>query len=93
LRKLRRFPFSGSIARRHQTGIVVMTKRMSLALTSLVIAFALTLGAGPEIATAQQKKAAGAGKHQACLAKARAENPDRAAGHARQAAFNRCMGR
>jgi F0F1-type ATP synthase membrane subunit c/vacuolar-type H+-ATPase subunit K len=53
-------------------------------------ALALTLGAaGP--AFAQNK--AGAGKHQACLAKARAENPDRTAGHARQAAYNRCMGR
>lgn len=71
-----------------------MTKRMSLALASLTAAFALTFVAGTGIATAQQqKKAAGAGKHQACLAKARAENPDRSAGHARQAAFNRCMGR
>jgi hypothetical protein len=66
---------------------------MSLALASLAAVFALTLVAGTGIAIAQQKKAAGAGKHQACLAKARAENPDRTAGHARQAAYNRCMGR
>jgi predicted lipid-binding transport protein (Tim44 family) len=62
----------------------------SMLAVAAVIAF--TLGAA-DTAFAQQKKAAGAGKHQACLAKARAENPDRTAGHARQAAFNSCMGR
>jgi uncharacterized membrane protein len=77
---------------RHQTGIVIMTKRIRLILASLTTAIALTFVAGTGTAVAQQKKA-GAGKHQACLAKARAENPDRAAGHARQAAYNRCMGR
>ncbi len=69
-----------------------MTKRMSLALASLAAAFALMFIAGTEIATAQQpKKAAGADKRSACIAKARAENPNRMDGNARNAAFNRCM--
>ncbi len=37
-----------------------------------------------------QKKAAG-DKRSACIAKARAENPNRMDGNARNAAFNRCM--
>ena len=43
-------------------------------------------------AAAQQKKG-GASKHQACVAKARAENPDRMDGRQREAAYKRCMGR
>lgn len=61
--------------------------------TAAAAGLALTLGAAVDTALAQQKKAGAQGKHAACLAKARAENPDRAAGHARQAAYNRCMGR
>lgn len=49
---------------------------------------AFTLGAaGPALA---QQKAPGA-KHQACLAKAQAENPNRTDGRQRQAAYQRCM--
>jgi uncharacterized membrane protein len=54
-------------------------------------AFALSLSAATDTALAQKKGAQD--KRSACIAKARAENPDRAAGHARNAAFNRCMGR
>ena len=65
---------------------------------SLTLLFAITaafaLGLAIETASAQSKKPTGAsGKHTACLTKARAENPNRADGHARQAAYNRCMGR
>jgi hypothetical protein len=69
-----------------------MTMRYALGASALAAMLTFTIGAaGP--AFAQAKKAAGASKQQACIAKARAENPDRAAGHARQAAYNRCMGR
>jgi hypothetical protein len=52
----------------------------------------LLFGLTTHPAYAQQKKSA-QGKHQACVAKARAENPHRVDGNARQAAYNRCMGR
>jgi len=69
-----------------------MKMRNAFCAMAVACALAFTLGSvGP--AFAQAKKAAGASKQQACVAKARAENPDRSAGHARQAAYNRCMGR
>jgi hypothetical protein len=60
------------------------------AMTAFAIALAVILGV-PGPAFAQQKKSAG--NHQACLAKARAENPNRADGRQREAAYRRCMGR
>jgi len=60
-----------------------------LTLAALTAAFILTTAGSADMAFAQKK---GAGdKRSACIAKARAENPDRAAGHARNAAFRRCM--
>jgi hypothetical protein len=56
-------------------------------LAAVSAASMLLIGAPADMAFAQK----GADKRSACIAKARAENPDRAAGHARQAAFNRCM--
>jgi hypothetical protein len=49
----------------------------------------LSIGGSADMAFAQKKGATD--KRSACIAKARAENPDRAAGAARNAAFNRCM--
>jgi hypothetical protein len=59
------------------------------ALAALAAAFILSVGGSVDTALAQKKPAAD--KRAACIAKARAENPDRAAGNARNAAFNRCM--
>jgi len=58
---------------------------------ALTAGVAFCFGAAMDTASAQKKPAAG--KHQACVAKAQAENPGRGDGRQRQAAFNRCMGR
>jgi hypothetical protein len=59
-----------------------------IALTAMLL-----LGLSYHSAQAQQKSPGAGGKHQACVAKARAENPHPNDGRARQAAYNRCMGR
>jgi hypothetical protein len=65
-----------------------MKMRYALCATALAAALSFTLGAaGPAFA---QKKGA-TDKRSACIAKARAENPGRMDGNARNAAFNRCM--
>jgi hypothetical protein len=65
-----------------------MKSRHCFSAMAFAAALALTLGAA-EPAFAQKK--AGGDKRSACIAKARAENPGRMDGNARQAAFNRCM--
>jgi len=60
-----------------------------VALATTLAALILSVGGSADMAFAQKKGAAD--KRSACIAKARAENPDRAAGHARNAAFSRCM--
>jgi hypothetical protein len=59
-----------------------------IALTAILL-----FGLSSHPAQAQKKPTGASGKHQACVAKARAENPHPNDGRARQAAFNRCMGR
>ncbi len=66
-----------------------MRTEIRFALVAAAAAFILSAGGSFDPAMAQ-KKASG-DKRSACIAKARAENPDRMAGNARQAAFNRCM--
>ena len=66
-----------------------MRPAFHVALAAVFAASILSIGASANMALAQQKGAAD--KRSACIAKARAENPDRTAGSARNAAFNRCM--
>lgn len=60
-----------------------------MTLAAIAAAFILSVGGSADTAFAQKKGAAD--KRSACIAKARAENPHRVDGNARQAAFNRCM--
>lgn len=55
------------------------------------LAAGLMLSAGGSFDPAMAQKKAAGDKRSACIAKARAENPNRMDGNARNAAFNRCM--
>jgi hypothetical protein len=70
-----------------------MRKSSSLATFVMAAIAAFSLCLWSNAAFAQQKAPGAQAKHQTCIAKARAENPHPADGRARQAAFNRCMGR
>jgi hypothetical protein len=69
-----------------------MNRHGNLAI-ACAIALAFVLGTASQT-FAQQKKAAPAGKREACIAKAQAENPARGPGQAQmiKAAVQRCMG-
>ena len=66
-----------------------MRPAFHVALAAVFAALFLSIGASADMAFAQKKGAAD--KRSACIAKARAENPNRMDGNARNAAFNRCM--